>query len=121
MIGNTPQDNSPWETEDSATNGDSPLDASKRFHAKRGAANEDYHDLTANHQAIDSHKPVVFVHSLENVEPVVETSIIEFVEDLHPDERIKDYRVHLRLQEVVICKIVSKDTGSGEVKGESDG
>lgn len=119
-IRDTSQEDSPWETEDSAADADSPLYGSKRFHAKSCATDENDHDLTANHQGIDSHKPVVLQDSLEDVKTVVETSIIEFVEDLHPDECVKDYRVHLRLQEGVVFHVVSKDTGSGEVENESD-
>lgn len=120
MIGNTPQDNSPRETEDRAANADTPLNARKRFHAKRSVADENNHDLSGNHQDIDSHKPVVSVYSLEDVEPVVETSIVEFVENLHPNEGIENDRVHLRLQKIIVFQVVAEDTGPDKVKNEGN-
>lgn len=54
-------------------------------------SNEDNQNLTTYDDELYAHEPVIFEHSFENVEVIVEASAIVLVEDLHPYECI-EYR-----------------------------
>ena len=48
--------------------------------------------------------------TFEDVELVIETTIVEFVEDLHPDESVEDHSVELFLtcagsKDFIACKV----------------
>jgi hypothetical protein len=57
------------------------------------------------------------VNTLKNVELVVETSVVEDVEDLHPDECVEDDSVQLELL-VGIGEIVAENGATSEVENK---
>lgn len=60
--------------------------------------------------------------ALENVEPVVETAVVELVEDLHPDEGVEDDGVEFEAARWVGgYVVVVEDGGAGKVQEEADG
>lgn len=113
------QENRPGKTADRTSNADGPLDAVQWRHAKGHAPDEDDHDLAADHEAVDSQKPIVLEHAFEDVEVVVQSAVVELVENLHPDKRIEDDGVELEaLLFLRAVKDIPKDMGSGEIEGE---
>ena len=54
-------------------------------------SNKNDHDLTTDHDAVDPDEPKVAVDALEDIEFVVETSVVELVEDLHPNESVENH------------------------------
>lgn len=115
-----PQDDSPWHTAYGTYNADGPLYAVERSHPERNAADEYDHDLTTNHDAIDSDKPVVLQHPFKDVEVVVKPAVVELVQDLHPDKRVENDGIELKLL-LRVSKIVSKNAAASEeeCKGHS--
>lgn len=65
------QDDRPGETSDGADEANAPLGAAEPGDAEGGTADEDDHDLAADHNAVDSQEPVVAEHALEDIELVV--------------------------------------------------
>jgi hypothetical protein len=55
----------------------------------------------------------------KNIELVVKTSAVEFVEDLHPDKDIEDDGVELELL-ALDARVVVEDGTTGEVENEND-
>ena len=94
---------------------------------ERCTADEDNHNLTAYYNAVNANKEVVALYTLEYVKLVVEPAVIEFVEDLYPNEGIKDYSIQLSIYSVRITYrsrisqvfiVVSENTIACEVKDE---
>lgn len=113
------QENCPGKTADRTSNADGPLNAVQGRHAKGHAPDEDDQDLAADHEAVDSQKPIVLEHAFEDVEVVVQSAVVELVENLHPDKRIEDDGVELEVfLSLRAVKDISKDLVSGEIEGE---
>jgi hypothetical protein len=83
----------PGDTEGSASNTYRPLRAIQPGDTERRASDEDNKHLSTNHQGVDHHKPSVFQNTLEDIEPVVQSTTVQLVEDLHPDEGVENDRV----------------------------
>ena len=81
--------------------------------------NENDGDLSANHDTVDADKEEVALKTSEDVELVVQTAVVEFVEDLHPDKSVEDHGVKLELLRGVV-EVVFEDASTGEVENESD-
>lgn len=84
---------------------------------KRGTTNEHDEDLTSHDNKLDSDEPVVFEHALENIEPVVETSCVPLVENLHPDERVENGALKSLS---LVGRLVTKNTRACEIENERD-
>lgn len=67
----------PWQTEQRDDDGDSPVFAVDAGDLECAAADEHDHDLAADHDGADGEVEVVPVHALEDVEFVVEASVVE--------------------------------------------
>lgn len=117
FVGDRPQDNSPWHAAQGTYNTDGPLHAVERGHPERNAADEYDHDLTTDHDAVDSDKPVVLQHPFEDVEVVVEPAVVKLVEDLHPDKRVENDGVELKLL-LLVGEIVSKNAAASKEERE---
>lgn len=107
------EDDSPRKTAQGTDDADSPLRPAQRRHFQGRTTNKDDHDLTTDHDAIDTKKPVVLEHSFEDVEFVVKSPVVELVEYLHPHKGVEDYSVEFELF-VGITEIVSKDLATSE-------
>lgn len=52
--------------------------------------NEDNHDLSSDDDELNANKEVIPLHAFEDVQFVVDASVVVLVENLHPDEGIED-------------------------------
>ncbi|KZL80213.1 hypothetical protein CI238_06569 [Colletotrichum incanum] len=77
-------------------------------------------NLGADHDAVDNDEEVVAVNALKDVELVIETTVVEFVEDLHPDKSVEDHGVELKLL-VLVEGVVAEDGVTSEVQDERGG
>jgi hypothetical protein len=59
-------------------------------------SNKDDEDLASDYNVIYVNEKPVHVHTFKRIEFVVKSSIVEFVEDLHPHKGIEDYGVEFR-------------------------
>ena len=75
--------------------------------------------MKTDHDAVDDDEEQVAVDTHENVELVVKTATVEFVEDLHPDEHVEDDGVELQFFGFDGC-VVAEDGTTGEVEDEND-
>jgi len=64
---------------------------------KRSAADEDDHNLQCDNKYDDTDEEKVAEDPLEHVEFVIETSVVENIEDLHPDEAVENDSIKLNL------------------------
>lgn len=91
---------------------DGPLVSADLGDAEGLATDEDNGDLGADHDAVDADEEVVVLQAGEDVQFVVETTVVEFVEDLHPDEGVEDHRVEFEL----LCGcVIAKDFIAAEI------
>lgn len=112
-IGEDPDEDRPWHTKDGNTKTNTPLPSVDPVDGESSASNERDGNLAANHDKVDHNEEVVALDTLENVELIVEPSVIEFVEDLHPDERVENHATD--------CNVVSwsvEDLGASIVQNE---
>jgi len=91
----------PRQAERGEDDGNTPVLAVDALNRERATANEHDHDLAGDHDDRDGDEEVVVLHTRENVELVVETAVVELVEDLHPDESVEDERADLGSVELV--------------------
>jgi hypothetical protein len=111
---------SPRDTEGGASNTYRPLRAIQPGNTERCTSDEDDKHLSTNHQGVDHHKPSVFQNTLEDIEPVVQSTTVQFVKDLHPDEGVEDDRVEFKLL-LVILGVVVEDLVACKVQCETEG
>jgi hypothetical protein len=121
LVGEETHKYSPGETGQRGDDGDGPLGA---FQAARNdmegtRANEDDQHLETNHEDVNEDEELVAVNALENVELVVQTSVVKLVEDLYPDEGVENDGIELERLFLNVL-VVSKDGRSGEVQNEGD-
>ena len=76
--------------------------------------------LQADNEEHNGDEEVVAEDAFEDVELVVQTPVVEDVEDLHPHETVENDGVQLKLH-VGIRQIVAKNVTTGEVEDEDDG
>lgn len=84
------QNHSPWQTAQRADQTNGPENTGDPSHTKGLAADVYDHDLAADHDEIDAQEPVVPEHTFEDVEAVIQTAVVKFIEDLHPNESVED-------------------------------
>lgn len=121
-IREVPNSDSPRNTYETHNNRDSPLgpvDAA-RFDSERTTSNENDHNLEPDNENNDADKVRVTVNTLEDIEFVVETSVVEDVEDLHPYESVEDDGVKLELL-VWVGEVVAENGTTGEVEDKDGG
>lgn len=66
-------------------------------------------DLQTDHEYVDKNEELVPLKTLEYIELVVESSVVEFVEDLHPHKRVEDNGAKLSV------RIAGEDAAAGKV------
>lgn len=122
-VWNDAQDHSPWETAHRADQAHSPEDTGESSHAEGGTANVYDHDLAADHNEVDAQEPVVAEHALEDIEVVVEATVVELVKDLHPDEGVEDDCGELAGAKTGVCvgEVGVEEFVAGEVEHEGYG
>ena len=67
-----------------------------------GTADENDHYLTTDHDGVDADEEVVLENAFEDIEFVVQTAVVEFIEDLHPDEGVEDYGIQLLAENAIV-------------------
>ncbi|CRK40199.1 hypothetical protein BN1708_008135 [Verticillium longisporum] len=80
-------------------------------------AHKDDGNLCADHDTVDADEEGVALNAFENVELVVKTTVVELVEDLHPDKRVEDHSVKLKLL-LRVAGVVSEDAGASKVQDQ---
>lgn len=118
-VGEETDEDGPWQAESGEENADGPLDTVNLGDAECSSSNKDNGDLSSNHDAVDTDEEEVALETSKDVELVVETTVVELVEDLHPDESVKDHGVELKLLGWV-GSVILEDLGSGKVEDEGD-
>ena len=83
-------------------------------------SNEDNHDLQADDENDYANEEQVAMDALKHVELVVESPVVEDIEDLHPDECVKDDGVKLQLL-VWVGEVVVENIATGKIKYEDGG
>ena len=83
----------PRHREGAKADGETPFLAVERVNLESVAANEDDQDLPANHDAVDGEEEPVLCDALEDIEPVIKTTVVELVEYLQPNKRVEDQSV----------------------------
>jgi hypothetical protein len=109
------QEDRPGKTTNRTSNADRPLDAVEGCHPDSDAADEDNHNLTTHHETVNAQKPVVFKHAFKDIEVIVQSAVVELVENLHPDKGIKDDGVELELL-LGVMKDTPKNLFSSEIE-----
>ena len=115
LIWDATQKDGPRNAEDRTSDANNPLDTAEACDTKSNAADKHDRDLTCDHDSVNAEKPIVLQDSLEDVESVVESSAIELVKNLHPNKRIEDNCIQLKL-DVLIADIVAKNAGASKVQ-----
>lgn len=114
------QHGGPGNTEGGASNTSSPLGSIQPGDAERCPTDKDDEHLSTYHQGVDHHEPSVSQNALEDIEFVVQSTTVQLVENLHPDEGVEDDGVELGLllvtigmilEDPVACKVESKTEG----------
>lgn len=93
----SPDAHRPGETERRHKDTDGPLDAIDLRDAECDPTKVGDHCLAADHEDVDADEEPVAVEVFKHIELVVQPSIVELVEDLHPDERVKHYGSPLKV------------------------
>lgn len=106
-----------WERQRSKKQANCPLNTINVGDAKCSTTNEDDCYLSTNHNAVDTNEEEVALQTLEDIEFVVQTTVVELVEDLHPDKGVEDHGVKLEFLDWV-GGVISKDLFTGEVQDE---
>lgn len=83
-------------------------------------ADEDDENLSADHDGVDDPEEVVARDALEDVEPVVETAVVQFIEDLEPDEGVEN-KGAVAFGFSGVRHIVAEEGTATKVEAESDG
>jgi hypothetical protein len=70
--------------------------------------------LAANHDAVDTNEKPIAMQASEDIESIVQTSIVEFIEDLHPHEGVEHDGPS------VLLRVVEEVLARTEVENQSD-
>lgn len=81
------------------------------------ATNKDDGNLGADHNAVDDDEEVVAVNTLKDVELIIQPTVVELVEDLHPHKGVEDHGVELELL-VFVVGVIAEDGVAGEVEDQ---
>jgi hypothetical protein len=122
LVGEVLDTDCPWDTDRAQDNGNGPLCSvyTAGLDTKWPTANEDDQDLQTDDHEHNADEEPVAKYALKHIDLVIEASVIEDVEDLHPDEDIEDEGVELELL-VGIREIVAEDVATSEVEHEDNG
>ena len=104
----------------SQSNRHAPLLAVQTRNLEGFASDKDDEDLAADHDGVDEPEEVVARDTLEDVEAVVETAVVEFVEDLEPDKGVED-KSAVALGFGGVRHVVPQKGAAAEVDAERDG
>ncbi|CRK22699.1 hypothetical protein BN1723_012736 [Verticillium longisporum] len=80
-------------------------------------AHKDDGNLCADHDTVDADEEGVALNAFEDIELIVKTTVVELVEDLHPDKRVEDHSVKLKLL-LRVAGVVSEDAGASKVQDQ---
>lgn len=114
-------EHTPWQRHERDHDGDCPLSSVEAtlLDLKHAATNEHDSDLETDHQEVDEDEELVAVDTLENVEFVIKSPVVEFVEDLHPNKGVENDCI--KLQHLILAiSVIVEDLWAGEVKSECD-
>lgn len=95
------------------------MDTIDRCDVEGLSADENDCNLGADHDAVDADEEVVALDTGEYVEFVVQTSVVEFVEDLHPDKRIEHHCGQFQFL-LRVGGVVAEDSLASKVEDECD-
>ena len=84
---------------------------------ERATTNKDNQRLTADHDEEDADEEQVTLDTLQNVELVVQTAVVQRVEDLHPDEGVEDHGLQLCH---LLFSAVTEDLRTRKVENKSN-
>lgn len=110
----------PGNTEGSASNTNSPLGSIQPDDAERCPTDKDYEHLPTYHQGVDYHEPSISQDPLEDIELVVQSTAVQLVENLHPDEGVEDDCVEFDLLPVDLG-IILEDPVACKIQRETEG
>lgn len=112
VVGDTANQNSDWEREQSEDDGIGPLNSCDWFCGESCAAKLNDDNLPSNDDELDTDKEFIALDALEDIKVVIQSPIVVLIEDLHPYECVE----YCRLQPVaVIIRSVTKYLFTGEV------
>ena len=99
LIREIPDQNCPGDTNETGDDADSPLSAinTSRFDLECATTDEHNENLESNDHDDDANEEPVAEYALKHVKLVIETPVVEDVEDLHPNEAVEDDSVELEL------------------------
>lgn len=86
---------------------------------KSGGPEEDNHDLNPGCYTDDANERYVAMDIFEDIQVIVETTAVQCIENLHPEERIEYDGVQLSFQSE-IRRIMSENERSVEVEYQRD-
>lgn len=103
-----------------------PLLAIQRYDLECLAADEDDKHLSTNHDGVYDDKEPVACDALEDVEPIIQSPIAEFIEDLQPNESVEDQCVQslfltLAYGRIGVVDMISKQRSPSEIEDKGDG
>ena len=116
LIGEEADEDGPGDTDEAGNDAYSPLSSidASGLDLEGAATDEDDEGLEADDHDDDADEDPIAEDTLEHIELVVETAVVEDVEDLHPDEAVEDERVELELH-VGVGKVIAEDVATGKV------
>lgn len=106
---------SPWQGQTAENDRDAPVSPIDALNGEGSASNVHDHDLATNHNGQDRNQEVIAEESDKNVKLVVQSSVVEHVEDLEPDESVENNRADL-----AAIAFNVENHGSGVVENECD-
>ena len=115
MIWEESDTDSPRQAECGDYDADSPLRTIQANNAESATTDKGDGDLTTHHDAVDNDEEEIAVQASEDVEAVIQSSVVELVEDLHPDEGVEHNGSPL------VFGVVEEVATFGEVEDEGDG
>lgn len=75
------------------------------------------HDLTCNNNKLNADEKPVSVHPLQDVEVVVESSVVVLIENLHPNKSIEHQSLQLCL---LAFALIGEERSATEIQDERD-
>jgi hypothetical protein len=104
----------PWDAQDGDNDANCPLVAVDTYDAKCCGAVHCDENLCGDHDDIHRDEIVIFQNADEDVEFVVQASVVVLIENLEPDKHVEDYAAHLVFW-------VGQEVRAGEVHDEGGG
>lgn len=115
-VGEEAHADSPWHAEDGQHNGDGPLwtTDTARDDGEGLATDENDGDLQTDHENVNEDEELIALQTLKDVVLVVQSSVVELIENLHPHKGIEDDGAELGVG------VAREDAGAGKVQNKGD-